>query len=267
MINYAFFSSAHTRFFFINFFRSVRELPHIKYWYYRIKTTTRNPRVGQNNLSYSIEMSENNQTNGSVNSVCLSLLLLELVPTAIRATHARRNFSVCTELQTQAPINAKLSAPDDSPGTAAIFSSRYIASEDTACRVGTYGQHLGIRIATNSIFKLPGDPKMLLILDIMKFLCRHVWRTLYGKQMDSLRTNHMGTFVLIDNSLRTISNLSSPNSISELLSAARVYLHHPCGIIQGVLKSFGIEASVSAEIKLFPTVEFNVVTLDETQGT
>ena len=36
-------------------------------------------------------------------------------------------------------------------------------------------------------------------LEAMKFICRDVWKNLFGKQMDNLRTNHIGTFVLIDN--------------------------------------------------------------------
>lgn len=36
-------------------------------------------------------------------------------------------------------------------------------------------------------------------LEAMKFICRDVWKNLFGKQMDNLRTNHIGTFVLVDN--------------------------------------------------------------------
>lgn len=35
-------------------------------------------------------------------------------------------------------------------------------------------------------------------LDLVKFLCRDVWQSVYQKQIDNLRTNHKGVFVIQD---------------------------------------------------------------------
>lgn len=78
--------------------------------------------------------------------------------------------------------------------------------------------------------------------------------------MDNLRTNHRGTFVLVDNNYKLISLLNSSKGMQETLSKAKVYLWFPCGVIRGILMSFGIEANVSAEITQFPAVVFNIHT-------
>ena len=46
-------------------------------------------------------------------------------------------------------------------------------------------------------------------LDIMKFVCKEFWSTLFKKQIDNLRTNHMGIYVLLDNRFRFITQMSN----------------------------------------------------------
>ncbi|XP_069764649.1 trafficking protein particle complex subunit 6b-like isoform X1 [Narcine bancroftii] len=46
-------------------------------------------------------------------------------------------------------------------------------------------------------------------LDIMKFICKEFWTNLFHKQIDNLRTNHQGTYVLQDNRFRLLTSVSS----------------------------------------------------------
>lgn len=202
----------------------------------------------------------------SINRVCLSLLILELVPTAIRVNRALLEPKSTDKADIQTRIDSQLSFPDDLPGSNAVYKSDLLISDDTAYRMKQYGSHLGLRLVATLMYSQTNDVKMLLVLDVMKFLCKELWKALYGKQIDSLRTNHRGTYVLIDNNSRSIANLSSANSTSEMISTAKAYLELPCGIIRGAINSLGIEAHVSAEIKLFPAVEFSIQTTEEVQS-
>lgn len=197
---------------------------------------------------------------GQVSSTCLSLLLQELVPTAVRVTHLCVDDRHGADIDYQTRIDTPLSSANDLPGTTAIYQSDHLISDDTSYRVEIYGYNMGMRLAEYLMFKLPNDLKIEVPLDVMKFLCRELWKALYGKQINSLRTNHRGTYVLIDKEFRSIARFSSPNNAEELEAIARIHLQFPCGIIRGVLKSFGIEANVTAEIKEFPTVEFSIQT-------
>ncbi|XP_050783872.1 trafficking protein particle complex subunit 6A isoform X2 [Gopherus flavomarginatus] len=46
-------------------------------------------------------------------------------------------------------------------------------------------------------------------LDVLKFLCKDLWITVFKKQVDNLRTNHQGTYMLQDNQFLLLSQLSN----------------------------------------------------------
>lgn len=45
-------------------------------------------------------------------------------------------------------------------------------------------------------------------LETVKFICKDVWVALYDKQIDNLRTNHRGVYVLQDNSFKPLSRVT-----------------------------------------------------------
>ena len=46
-------------------------------------------------------------------------------------------------------------------------------------------------------------------LDIMKYICKDLWVTVYKKQIDNLRTNHQGVYVLHDNRFRFLARMAA----------------------------------------------------------
>ncbi|KAG8250464.1 Trafficking protein particle complex subunit 6B, partial [Homalodisca vitripennis] len=46
-------------------------------------------------------------------------------------------------------------------------------------------------------------------LETLKFICTDFWSSVYKKQIDNLRTNHQGVYVLQDNAFRFLSRISS----------------------------------------------------------
>ncbi|PPS13339.1 hypothetical protein GOBAR_AA07242 [Gossypium barbadense] len=100
-------------------------------------------------------------------------------------------------------------------------------------------------------------------LEAIKFICKDFWFELFKKQIDNLKTNHRGTFVLQDNRFRWLTRMSidqSPeNGTSEELSIMAdnktmqsMHLYFPCGIIRGALSNLGIPCAVSADISNLP---------------
>jgi len=47
-------------------------------------------------------------------------------------------------------------------------------------------------------------------LEIMKFICKDIWTAMYNKQVDNLRTNHRGIYVIQDLSYRAFLRVSVP---------------------------------------------------------
>ncbi|CAD6263927.1 unnamed protein product [Miscanthus lutarioriparius] len=103
-------------------------------------------------------------------------------------------------------------------------------------------------------------------LEAIKFICKDFWSELFKKQIDNLKTNHRGTFVLQDNRFRWLTcvsldpyteNTDSTENDSAALgdTAAQtttMLLYFPCGLIRGALTNLGIPCSVSADMSNLP---------------
>ena len=63
-------------------------------------------------------------------------------------------------------------------------------------------------------------------LDMIKFICKDLWLLVFRKQIDNLKTNHRGTFVLTDSRFQPLSRMSvfrrrGPKGLEEALSKAQ----------------------------------------------
>ena len=52
-------------------------------------------------------------------------------------------------------------------------------------------------------------------LDTMKFICKDFWTAIYRKQIDNLRTNHQGVYVLQDNRFKLLTQISNSKQYME----------------------------------------------------
>jgi trafficking protein particle complex subunit 6 len=77
-------------------------------------------------------------------------------------------------------------------------------------------------------------------LEIVKYICKEFWIFCFQKQIDNLKTNHRGVYVLCDNSFRWISKMSSDKIPQDQLGLfyARE-LAFPCGILRGACSNLG----------------------------
>ncbi|XP_026189145.1 trafficking protein particle complex subunit 6b isoform X1 [Mastacembelus armatus] len=93
-------------------------------------------------------------------------------------------------------------------------------------------------------------------LDIMKFICKDFWTCVFKKQIDNLRTNHQGIYVLQDNKFRLLNQLSAGK---QYLEHAPEYLAFTCGLVRGALSSLGVKSIVTAEVSIMPACKFQVM--------
>ena len=49
----------------------------------------------------------------------------------------------------------------------------------------------------------------------MKFICKDFWTAIYRKQIDNLRTNHQGVYVLQDNRFKFMTQISNSKQYME----------------------------------------------------
>ncbi|KAL3287185.1 hypothetical protein HHI36_001662 [Cryptolaemus montrouzieri] len=92
-------------------------------------------------------------------------------------------------------------------------------------------------------------------LDTMKFICTDFWSVIYKKQIDNLRTNHQGVYVLQDNNFRFLTRLSNGK---QYLDVAPRYVTFTCGVLRGSLANLGVDSIVTAEIQTMPSCKFHI---------
>lgn len=107
---------------------------------------------------------------------------------------------------------------------------------------------LGLDVGTRLIERYAMERERLEAdLDIVKFICKDFWEQTFKKQVDVLRTNHRGLYVLTDNDFRWLSRVS-PNGDEPCDATAEDYLVFPCGLVCGALSRLGLKCRVTAEI-------------------
>lgn len=131
---------------------------------------------------------------------------------------------------------------------------RTVASEMSAAKLERIGYGVGYRLTErlaqhktwNSLISQdPAAQTAAQQLEAVKFLCKEIWQSIFGKQIDKLQTNHRGVFVLKDLNMKWLSSFPSGSEISRV--KAIQLLAFPCGFIRGCLSDLGIPAVVSCD--------------------
>lgn len=117
-------------------------------------------------------------------------------------------------------------------------------------------EYLGYQVGQRLIERFTKDtPRFKDELEVMKFLCKDFWCGVFKKQIDNLRTNHMGVYVLQDARFKLLTQISQGK---QHLAFAPNYTAFACGLLRGALSNLGIHSVVTAEITAMPTVKFQI---------
>ncbi|XP_039790604.1 trafficking protein particle complex subunit 6b-like isoform X1 [Panicum virgatum] len=154
----------------------------------------------------------------------------------------------------------------------AAYCGRFYAvkPELAARRIEAIGFQVGHQLSERYTME---RPRFSDHLEAIKFICKDFWSELFKKQIDNLKTNHRGTFVLQDNRFRWLTRVSldpsaestdaTDNDSAPLGDTAAqttsMLLYFPCGLIRGALTNLGISCSVSADMSNLPA--YGVVNL------
>ncbi|KAF8987913.1 Trafficking protein particle complex subunit 33 [Podila verticillata] len=118
---------------------------------------------------------------------------------------------------------------------------------------------IGFRVGERLIEKISKDRMRFTDnLEVVKFVCKEVWMFLFKKQIDNLKTNHRGVYVLQDNNFRWFARMAHDQSSAESVKKVTPYLWFPCGILRGILSNLGIPSVVVAETSALPACTFQI---------
>ncbi|KAH6715275.1 cis-golgi transport protein particle complex subunit [Leptodontidium sp. 2 PMI_412] len=206
-----------------------------------------------------------------LNSSCLDLLMIELVPMAYRVVNevdaaspddrlpakAGHESIKSTSVASNARDGGVSGAAGGNTGVGAA-GGRKMDEEEERDAVFFRLEMLGYRVGQGLVERFSRDrPRFTDTLDVIKFLCKDLWMLVFRKQIDNLKTNHRGVYVLTDNSFRPFARMSTEAG-GQAVVRAQPFLWFPCGIIRGALASMGINATVQAETSELPGATFQI---------
>lgn len=146
-------------------------------------------------------------------------------------------------------------------GTGAAEVKRVLDEDEERDAVFYRLESLGYRVGQGLVERFSRDrPRFNDTLDAIKFLCKDLWMLVFRKQVDNLKTNHRGVYVLTDNAFRPFSRMSAEAGGQAVLRA-QPFLWFPCGIVRGALAAMGITATVQAETGELPGAVFQIKTV------
>ncbi|KAH8895149.1 bet3 family protein [Thozetella sp. PMI_491] len=203
-----------------------------------------------------------------LSSSCLDFLLIELVPMAHRVTNdleAAADDAVAPSSKanpTSAPsVAGAPSVSSTAVGGVGTADSRKLDEDEERDAVFFRLESLGYRVGQGLVERFSRDrPRFNDTLDAIKFLCKDLWTLVFRKQIDNLKTNHRGVYVLTDNSFRPFSRMSTEAGGQAVLRA-QPFLWFPCGLVRGALAAMGVNATVQAETSELPGAVFQIKTI------
>ncbi|KAG8986212.1 Trafficking protein particle complex subunit 33 [Tulasnella sp. JGI-2019a] len=189
-----------------------------------------------------------------IDSVALDFLLIELVQT-LKASS--RHATVRLRAKEEEMINAGLLPPPLPPPPSKDGSSKEDEEEEDALRLRL--EDVGASVGGALAERLSKDKARFPdTLDAIKFICKDLWSAAWAKQVDNLRTNHRGVYVVQDNAFKPLLRLSSPSGNADALKQARLFVAVPTGIIRGALGRLGLTVSVTPEVLNLPQCTFQI---------
>ncbi|KAI9028532.1 NO signaling/Golgi transport ligand-binding domain-containing protein [Hyaloraphidium curvatum] len=120
-------------------------------------------------------------------------------------------------------------------------------------------ENMGYRVGMAFVERATRDrPRFIDTLDVVKFICKEFWTSVFRKQVDNLKTNHKGVYVLTDNQFRWFMRMSTDGGMAETIRKSFPHLAFPCGLIRGALANLGIPSVVLAEVTALPACTFQI---------
>ncbi|KAI2642556.1 BET3 family protein [Xylaria nigripes] len=199
-----------------------------------------------------------------VGTSCFDFLLIEIVPLAYRMANKVEDASdekVNEGAGSTDKSTGTISTAPATAGTGMAAGKKSKMDEDEEREAVFFRlESLGYRVGLGLVERFSRDrPRFTDTLDAIKFVCKDLWMLVFKKQIDNLKTNHRGVYVLTDHAFRPLSRVSA-GAGGQAVARAQPFLWFPCGIIRGALAAMGITATVQAETSELPGAVFQIKT-------
>jgi len=216
-----------------------------------------------------------------VSSSCMEYLVMEMVSQLLKVSY-REHTSDREDLSVDSSVSEKSEVSftdEDCTSLLNTFGQSSNVNGIDSIQDILYGklEQVGFRVGQRLIEKYTKDrPLFVDHMEIVKFMCKDFWIEVFKKQVDTLKTNHKGVFVLRDNKFRYLTQVSAePMTVSKPVAThdsthavddpttnfppeSIFYTWFACGVIRGALSNLGISCTVSSAIPQLPVCVFTI---------
>ncbi|CAE6492148.1 unnamed protein product [Rhizoctonia solani] len=197
-----------------------------------------------------------------VDGAVYDILLIEMVRTLRDSASVarRRETELEEEMIENGLLERRVPVATSSRGdsVSSVPTAKGVLDEDEEAlrvRLESIGMHVGANLAE----RISRDrPRFTDTLDMVKFICKDLWTTVWEKQVENLRTNHRGVYVLTDSPFKPLARISANGTTPEIIQKARAYAYMPAGIIRGALARLGLQGTVAPDITDLPRCTFQI---------
>ncbi|KAG5440094.1 hypothetical protein PCK2_000606, partial [Pneumocystis canis] len=139
-----------------------------------------------------------------VNASCMDFLLIEMVPLVKRLTLT----TSCLRKDISSEVSNLEAIQHQDDQREAVYDKLEL---------------LGFKVGQRLIERFSRDkPRFMEPLDMIKFICKDLWMLLFKKQIDNLKTNHKGVYVLIDHSFPWFLRMSTKTGGKDAIDKAQI---------------------------------------------
>lgn len=151
---------------------------------------------------------------------------------SLKSTDAATGQGAALSTTTTTALTTTLPLNDDDPSDLYDEDLQDSLQESILYRLDS----LGYRVGLGLVEKLSqNSARPTTALDMIKFVCKDLWQVVFRKQIDNLKTNHRGTFVLTDNKFLALGRMSvdrgrGPRGAEEALRKAQPVCSFFCSV-------------------------------------
>ncbi|KAJ1919454.1 hypothetical protein IWQ60_007246 [Tieghemiomyces parasiticus] len=157
-------------------------------------------------------------------------------------------------------LTADGTATSDTASRTATTTTDAISAGDEAAESLYYKiENVGYRVGQRLSERYSKDrPRFADTLDVVKFICKDMWTKLFRKQIDNLKTNHRGVYILQDNKFRWLLHMSGDEGAAQASKRVAPFLWFPCGLIRGIMANLGVDCIVTIQETNLPQCTFQL---------
>ncbi|PVU87184.1 hypothetical protein BB559_006183 [Furculomyces boomerangus] len=206
-----------------------------------------------------LDNSKTQQEPVQINETFLELFLIELINSTVSASLSEisKTRNLVLSSNNSQDLSPKTNSETFNPVEQELIQSGLTEHEKLLIekKLDEIGFRVGQKISERYTAEIQ---RFVDAIGVIKFICKEIWYSLFNKQIDNLKTNHKGIYIIQDLRFKWITKISNYQTNSLAKEKTSQYLHLVTGMLRGILERVGITSTVTFDIEDSPQCSFQI---------